>query len=92
MITVFDPDVLDVEDENGDLLFAKAQKSLGPLDYGQCYGFRLAPVLGGRRTLDKLERVSAPEHFSFLAQLQPFTLIDYGTTDDFGLRVLRQIG
>jgi hypothetical protein len=92
LINFFDPDVLDVEDENGDLLFARAQKALGPLDYGQCYGFRLAPALGGRRTLDKLEKVSAPEHFSFLAQLQPFTLIDYGSTDDFGLRVIRQIG
>ena len=87
-----DPDLLDAEDHDGKLLFSRAKKKLGPLNYGECYGFRLAPALGGRRTLDKLERVSAPEHFSFLAQLQPFTLIDYDTTQDFGLRVIRQIG
>lgn len=87
-----DVDTLDIEDEKGDLLFSRAQKKLGPLGYGQCYAFRLAMPLGGYRTLDKLEKVSAPEHFSFLAQLQTFKLIDWGTTDDFGLRVIREVG
>ena len=87
-----DPDTFDIEDENGRLLFNRARKELGPLEYGQCYGFRLALPLGGYRALDKLEKLSAPEHFSFLAQLQVFRLIDWGTTDDFGLRVIRDIG
>ncbi|WP_299848056.1 T6SS immunity protein Tdi1 domain-containing protein [uncultured Paracoccus sp.] len=92
LISVRDVDVLDEEDEDGKLLFERANKKYGPLDYGQCYGFRLALPLGGYRTLDKLEKLSAPEHFSFLAQLQPFKLIDWGTTNDFGLRVIREIG
>ncbi len=92
LIDSMDPDVFDEEDEGGVLLFKRAKKKLGSLDYGQCYGFSLALPLGGYRTLDKLERLSAPEHYSFLAQLQPFTLIDWGTTSDFGLREIRQIG
>lgn len=92
LIDAGDPDTFDLDDEKGDPLFSRASKKLGPLEYGQCYGFRLALPLGGYRTLDKLEKLSAPEHFSFLAQLQTFKLIDWGTTDDFGLRVIRDIG
>ena len=92
LIDSMDPDVFDEEDECGVLLFKRAKKKLGALDYRECYGFSLASPLGGYRTLDKLEKFSAPEHYSFLAQLQPFTLIDWGTTSDFGLREIRQIG
>ena len=92
LLSAIDVDTFDEEDDSGKLLFERAKERMGPLAYGQCYGFRLALPLGGYRSLDKLEKLSAPEHFSFLAQLQPFTLIDWGTTSDFGLREIRQIG
>ncbi|MBC9245133.1 DUF1851 domain-containing protein [Paracoccus sp. 11-3] len=92
LIDSMDPDVFDEEDEYGVLLFKRAKRKLGPLGYRECYGFRLALPMGGYRTLDKLEKLPAPEHYSFLAQLQPFTLIDWGTTSNFGLREIRQVG
>lgn len=92
LLHALDIDILDEEDDDGKLLFERAQEKLGPLGYGQCFGFSLALPLGGYKNLDMIDKFSAPEYFSILAQLQTFTLIDWGTTQNFGLRTIREIG
>jgi hypothetical protein len=39
------------------------------------YGFVPALALGGQRDAEKLERVSAVEHMTFLAQLDELTIL-----------------
>ncbi len=55
-------------------LFARALKKLGPLAYGECYGFFPAMGLGGLGVLSELRRVRALEHFAIIAQLDPIEL------------------
>jgi len=50
-------------------LFRKALKTLGPLEYDECYGFEPAIALGGPGTLDTLRKVKLREHLSILAQM-----------------------
>jgi len=57
-------------------LFERAVKKLGPLEFDEVYGFFPALALGGTPALSHLRRVKAPEHFSILAQIGSFTIID----------------
>ena len=76
-LTSFENIDLDWEDDDGKTLFTRAQKALGPLAYGECYGFFPALPLGGPSRLENLRRVKAVEHFAMRAQLQEFKLRDY---------------
>ncbi len=69
---------LDIRADDDDrLLFKRALKKVGKLEPGEVYGFKLAPALGGGKTLDALKRYSALEHFAILAQMADVQLIDY---------------
>ena len=59
------------------------------LELGECYGFFPALAMGGAPKLENLKRVKALVHFAFLAQLQPFTLMDYLARP---IKAIRQIG
>lgn len=82
-------DTLDAHDDAGKPLFARARKLLGDLEPGECYGFFPALAMGGAPTLKNLKRTPALPHFTFLAQLQPFTLMDYLARP---IKAVRQIG
>jgi hypothetical protein len=56
-------------------IFASATKKLGRLKHDEMYGFVPALVLGGRATLDHLQKVKAVEHLVLLAQLAPLDVI-----------------
>ncbi len=66
-------------DENSKPLFPSALKTLGRLEFGECYGFVPARALGGEAKLENLQRMRALEHFSILASLGRFHLVDYAT-------------
>ena len=70
-------------------LFARARKRLGDLEPGECYGFFPALAMGGAPDLKNLKRTKALEHFTFLAQLQDFTLMDYLARP---IKTVRKIG
>ncbi len=70
-------------------LFGRARKRLGDLEPGECYGFFPALAMGGAPKLENLKRTKALEHFTFLAQLQQFTLMDYLSRP---IRAVRTIG
>jgi hypothetical protein len=55
--------------------FESALCRLGLLNDTQMYGFVPALALGGQRDAEKLERVSAVEHMTFLAQLDELTIL-----------------
>jgi len=78
MIVSMCPDRLfDTSDAKGNYLYKRAKKKLGPLAPGEVYGFFPALTLGGAAVLDNLQKVSAPEHFSILAQLDTPVLWDF---------------
>lgn len=58
-----------------DGFFEDALHRLGPLDDTQMYGFFPALALGGQGHVEKLEKVSAVEHMTFLAQLDELTIL-----------------
>ncbi len=66
-------------DKDSKPLFPRALKTLGRLEFGECYGFVPALGLGGEAKLENLQRVRALEHFSILASLGRFHLVDYAT-------------
>lgn len=76
-------------DEDDKPLFTRARKKLGNLDIGQAFGFFPALAMGGAPRLENLRIVPALEHFLFLAQLQPFNLVDYLANPP---RIVREIG
>lgn len=80
---------LDVSDEDGKPLFARAVKKLGTPEPGQAFGFFPAPAAGGAQDLDHLRLTPALEYFLFLAQLQRFSLVDYLSSPP---RIIRMIG
>lgn len=90
-LTLFEDKIasFNVFDDDNKPLFARACKRLGNLEPGECYGFFPALPMGGAPKLENLKRVKALDHFSFLAQLQQFTLIDYLAHP---IKVVRQIG
>lgn len=84
------PDLIDPKSADGrTLLYPRAVKALGVPGPDECFGFVPALPLGGARRVSGLKRLKAVEHFSFLAQLQPFTVMDYS---DFPPKPVRQIG
>lgn len=54
--------------------FTAAVARLGAPEPGEIYGFFPALQLGGTYAVENLRRVRAAEHFTILAQLQPFKL------------------
>lgn len=58
-------------------LFKRAVRRFGALEPGECFGFFPALPLGGAQSLFNLRRVRALEHFSFVAQLASFVLVDF---------------
>ena len=70
-------------------MFKRTRKKLGELTLGEVYGFVPALEFGGVARLENVRRVSALEHFSFLAQLGPVQLFDYSTGDK---RFVRNLG
>jgi hypothetical protein len=56
-------------------LFSAARSRLGGLKFGEVYGFRLAPILGGAINANNLEKTSAVEYLSFLAQLDELEIL-----------------
>ncbi|MGL5734370.1 MAG: T6SS immunity protein Tdi1 domain-containing protein, partial [Beijerinckiaceae bacterium] len=73
---------------NGALLFSRAMKKLGRLSAGEVYGFKLAPQLGGKITLDNLTKKRAVEYFGLLAQMAPLRFMDYGTPQPKFIRLI----
>ena len=65
---------------DGKPLFKRAVRRFGALEPGECFGFFPALPLGGSQSLFNLRRVRALEHFSFLAQLTSFVLVDFRTS------------
>jgi hypothetical protein len=65
----------DFRDLNGEELFSAALKKLGLLKHDEMYGFVPALALGGRATLDHLQKVKAVEHLVLLAQFAPLDII-----------------
>jgi hypothetical protein len=59
-----------------DGMFTAALGKLGRLKHDEMYGFVPALALGGRATLDHLQKVKAVEHLVLLAQLAPLDIID----------------
>jgi hypothetical protein len=55
--------------------FELARKKLGPLDDTHMYGFVPALALGGPRDVQKLQKLSAVEHLTFLAPLDELTIL-----------------
>ena len=70
------------------LMFKRTRKALGELTLGEVYGFVPALEFGGVARLENVRRVSALEHFSFLAQLGPVQLFEYSTGDKRFVRTL----
>lgn len=98
--TIADPDIsigvslsslerIDEYDQNDKKLFNRALKKLGMLEPGEVYGFSLAPALGGIKSLDKLKKQPALEHFSMLAQLDDLKLMNFSK---FPAEFVRVIG
>ena len=71
------------------LMFKRTRNKLGEVTLGEVYGFVPALEFGGIARLESVRRVSALEHFSFLAQLGPVQLFDYSSGDQ---RFVRQLG
>lgn len=68
-----------IGDDNYGEFFEPAQKKLGTLRHDEMYGFVPAFMLGGRDTLEHLEKVKAVEHLILLSQiteLQPYSFSD----------------
>ncbi len=79
----------DAYDDADKKLFTRALRRLGQPAPGQAFGFSPAIAMGGAPRLENLSIVPALEHFLLLAQLQPFSLIDYLSHPP---RVIREIG
>jgi len=66
-------------DAMDELMFNRCVKMHGPLERGECYGFFPAIAMAGYNTrlrrVENIKRVSALEHFIFLAQLDTFHLV-----------------
>ncbi len=62
--------------DDGKRLFSRAVKKLGPVAYDETYSFKLAPVLGGPRTLDNLHKVKIHEQLAILADLATPEVVD----------------
>jgi len=60
---------LDEKDVDEKLLFERACKKLGPLEFNEMYAFVPALALGGTNKLEKLKKVKVIEHLNFLADL-----------------------
>lgn len=60
---------LDEKDVDEKLLFERACKKLGPLEFDEMYAFVPALVLGGTNKLENLKKVKVIEHLNFLADL-----------------------
>jgi hypothetical protein len=60
---------------DSDGFFELARKKLGTLDDTQMYGFVPALALGGPRDVEKLQKLSAVEHLTLLAQLEELTIL-----------------
>ena len=71
------PYLNDTYDNKEKPLYLRAKKKLGALEPGQCYGFFPALAMGGQPVLESLQRVDAEVHFSFLAELETFRLINF---------------
>lgn len=71
----------DFADINGKDLFNPALAKLGQLNHDTMYGFVPALALGGRATLEHLEKVKAVEHLVLLAQLAPLEVLTYLSLD-----------
>lgn len=56
-------------------MFDQAVARLGRLDVGQMYGFFPAVAIGGTRTVENIQKVSAVEHLTFLAQLEGLSIL-----------------
>lgn len=71
-------DSMDYFDWQGQNMLTETLRVLGALELGECYGFFPALGLAGTesraRSVENLRRVQAFEHFTMLAQLQPFYL------------------
>ncbi|MGL4810406.1 MAG: GAD-like domain-containing protein [Beijerinckiaceae bacterium] len=83
-----DDQIHDMRDENGVFMFSRALKKLGPLAPGEVYGFKLAPQLGGKFTLDNLAKKKAVEYFGMLAQMEPLRFMDYSTPQPKFIRLI----
>jgi hypothetical protein len=62
-------ELFDIEDEQGQPIFERAIEKLGPLDHDTMYGFVPALALGGKPSLDRLQKLDAHVHLSILSQV-----------------------
>jgi len=60
---------------DGKNLRVAASKRLGPLEYGQCYGFFPTINAGGIFDADNLEIVPLVDHLLFLHEMKPFDVM-----------------
>ncbi|QDH18100.1 GAD-like domain-containing protein [Swingsia samuiensis] len=72
-------------------LFKRALKKLGPLAYGECYGFIPALELGGREVLEEVHKRPARPYFQMVADLDPIAL-RYNDLENHQVRFVRYLG
>ena len=72
-------------------LFKRTLKKLGPLAYGECYGFIPARELGGLEVLDEVHKRPALPYFRMVSQLAPIEL-RFNDLENRKVRVLRDLG
>lgn len=76
-------------DENGADLFPQIKAIHGVPSYGQIFGPRLHPALGGQRRADNYRPVATREAFSLMLSAGPFVLMD---NKPFPPKPVRNIG
>jgi hypothetical protein len=72
-LIMFQAKYADYRDTNGELLFKRATKKLGPLKENEIFGFVPALALGGLPSIDRIEKVDYESHLVFLSQLDEVT-------------------
>lgn len=72
-------------------LFDRARARVGPPKLGECYGFFPALAFGGNASLDRIARVDALTHFTFLADAGRCRLMAVLRSDE-DVTLLRHLG
>lgn len=75
-LMLLDDPILDEYDADAEQLFERAKEKLGPLRFGQVYGFKPILAFGGSRELSRLAIYDAPAHMAILAQAHRMHLMD----------------
>ena len=87
---MYDDEMRDYFDHENEPLLERAERKLGPVEIGECYGFVPALSMGGEESLDCLRRLKALEHFAIVAQTMRYDIIQI--EDNGESSVFRPVG